>query len=369
MRDVAEPALAARTEANRAFFSAVADPLARLCREMAERFARGGRLVAVGATPAARSDARHVAVEFVHPVIVGKRALPAIALAAEGGDLGAQLALVAEPDDIVMGFGAPALAPARDLGCLTIAFEPAGAEWELVPETGDPFVAQELAETAYHVLWELVHVFLEHRGGSHDAGASSFLYPFLAEGPDDLESVVADVRASILMKAEEVGALREQTLTEGADALAGAAAALRGGGRLLALGNGGSATDAMDVVADFRARGLRALDLTEDAAILTALANDIGVDAIFSRQVIAHGRDGDVLLAISTSGGSANVIAALEEARRRGLVTVALVGYDGGRIAADGLADWVVVTRSQNIPRIQEAQASAYHVLLELVCA
>jgi D-sedoheptulose 7-phosphate isomerase len=83
--------------------------------------------------------------------------------------------------------------------------------------------------------------------------------------------------------------------------------------------------------------------------------------------VIAHGRPGDALLAISTSGGSANVLAALAEARRRGLATIALVGYDGGEIASGELADHVVVTRSQHIPRIQEAQASAYHVLRELV--
>jgi D-sedoheptulose 7-phosphate isomerase len=74
-----------------------------------------------------------------------------------------------------------------------------------------------------------------------------------------------------------------------------------------------------------------------------------------------------VLLAISTSGGSANVILALAEARRRGLRTIALVGYDGGRIAAERLADHVVITRSEHIPRIQEAQASALHVLRELV--
>ncbi len=130
---------------------------------MSERFARGGRLLAVGATPAARSDARHVAVEFVHPVIVGKRALPAIALAAEGGDVAAQLELVGRARRHRDGFGACPLAIARARGCLTIAFTPSGAEWELVPETEDPFVAQELVETAYHVLWELVHVFLEHR--------------------------------------------------------------------------------------------------------------------------------------------------------------------------------------------------------------
>jgi D-sedoheptulose 7-phosphate isomerase len=123
----------------------------------------------------------------------------------------------------------------------------------------------------------------------------------------------------------------------------------------------------MDLVFDLRSRGRRALDLTDDPAVLTAIANDIGVDAIFSRQVIAYGGEGDVLLALSTSGNSVNVIEALAEARRRRMETIALVGYDGGRIASDALADHVIVTRSQHIPRIQEAQASAYHVLRELV--
>jgi D-sedoheptulose 7-phosphate isomerase len=379
--------LARRTEANERFFTAEAERLARLCHRMAERFARGGRLVAFGETVWARSDVRHVAVEFVHPVIVGKRALPAIGLSREGGELADQVQLVAEPDDIAIAYGsgtAEALAVAAGRGCLTVAFSPSGAEWELVPPVEDQFVAQEAAETAYHLLWELVHVFFEHRGllegrearAVHDTGASSFLYPFLAEGETDLEAVVDDVRRSVLMKAEEVGALREQTLTEGRDVLAAAAASLHdrfeAGGRLLALGNGGSATDAMDAVADFRRPPApwpprRALDLTEDAAILTAIANDIGVEAIFARQVIAHGREGDALLALSTSGNSANVIAALAEARRRRICTVAMVGYDGGRVAAEELADHVVVTRSEHIPRIQEAQASAYHVLRELV--
>ena len=381
-----------RLRASEDFFTAGAEPIARLCHSMAERFARGGRLVAFGASPAARSDARHVAVEFVHPVIVGKRALPAIGLAGEGGGLAGQVELVVEPEDVALAFGtdddggagAEALAVARGRGCLTLAFGPAGAEWELEPPTDDPFVRQELVETLYHVLWELVHVFFEHRGllegrtarPTHDSGAASFLYPFLAEREHDLEAVVADVRGSVLMKAGEVGALRAQTLGEGRDELVAAAATLRAaldaGGRLLALGNGGSATDAMDVVADFRRPprpwpARRALDLTEDAAILTAIANDIGTEAIFSRQVIAHGRPGDALLALSTSGGSANVIAALAEARRRGMATFALVGYDGGPIADERLADHVVITRSQHVPRIQEAQASAYHVLRELV--
>jgi D-sedoheptulose 7-phosphate isomerase len=373
--------LSERTECNARFFEKSADGLARVCHLMAERFARGGRLIAFGRSPAARSDARHVAVEFVHPVIVGKRALPAIGLAGEGGDIAGQVALVAAPDDVAMGFGADcadAIAVARRRGCLTIAFAPAGAEWEFEPPTTDPYVRQELVETLYHVLWELVHVFFEHRGllegrserRVHDAGASSFLYPFLDERESDLDGVLEDVRRSVLMKAEEVGALREQTLTDNASVLIDAADALRAsfgrGGKLLALGNGGSATDAMDVVADFRAGGHPAIDLTEDPGILTAIANDIGVEAIFSRQVIAYGAPGDVVLALSTSGNSGNVIHALAEARRRGLVTIAMVGYDGGRVATEGLADHVVVTRSEHIPRIQEAQASAYHALREL---
>ena len=380
---------AARGAANERFFAAGAERVARLCHRMAERFARGGRLVTFGHSAAARSDVRHVAVEFVHPVIVGKRALPAIGLAREGGPLALQLDLVAASGDIVIAFGgeaevAEALAVAGERGCLTIAFAPLEAEWTFAPPSDDPFVRQELVETLYHVLWELVHVFFEHRGllegreaaPVHDTGASSFLYPFLSEGERDLESVIGDVRSSVLMKSEEVGALREQTLAEGHEQLVAAARVLRAsfdaGGKLLAFGNGGSATDAMDVVADFRMaphgwRPRAALDLTEDSAILTALANDIGPDVLFQRQIIAYGREPDAVLAISTSGNSRNVIGALAEARERGLRTVALVGYDGGRVAGEGLADHVIVTRSQHIPRIQEAQASAYHVLRELV--
>ena len=331
---------------------------------------------------------RHVAVEFVHPVIVGKRALPAIGLV-PGGDLAAQAALLAEADDIVIGFGAgpevaAAIAAARSHGCLTIAFAAIGAEWEAVPPGADPFIDQELVETTYHVLWELVHVFFEHRGllsgrragPVHDTGASSFLYPFLAEGEHDLEAIVDDVRRSVLMKADEVADLRERTLREGGAELMAAAVELRsaldGGGTVLAFGNGGSATDASDLVSDLRSPppGLaprRALDLTEDSGILTALANDIGAEVLFARQVIAYARTGDIVVALSTSGGSANILEGLAEARRRGLRNIALVGYDGGRIGAERLADHVVVTPSQHIPRIQEAQASAYHALRELI--
>jgi D-sedoheptulose 7-phosphate isomerase len=301
---------------------------------------------------------------------------------------------VAEADDIVIAFGEPgegpelgaAIATARSRGALTIAFAQLPAEWVLEPAADDPFVRQELVETTYHILWELVHVFFEHRGllegrserRSHDAGASSFLYPFLAEREHDLDAVLADVRESARMKAHEVQQLRVRTLVDGAGTLQSAAAALRScfdaGGRLLALGNGGSATDATDVVADFigppAGQGWpsrAALDLTSDTAIITAIANDIGTEAIFARQIIAHGRAGDALIALSTSGNSLSVLDALSQGRRQGLVTIGLVGYDGGRIASERLADHIVITPSQHIPRIQEAQATAYHLLRELV--
>jgi D-sedoheptulose 7-phosphate isomerase len=395
LRERIEGRLKARSEANTAFFDAEAERLARLCHRMAERFARGGRLVALGLSPSARSDVRHVTVEFVHPVIVGKRALPAIGLSREGGPLAEQVELVAEPDDIAIAFGIAddggeevraATSRADRRGCLTLAFEAAGSEWDFEVPSDDPYVRQEVAETAYHVLWELVHVFFDHRGllegreagQVHDTGASSFLYPFLSESEHDLDAVVEDVRRSAVMKSEEVADLRRQTLREGAEALVDAAGALRGafdsGAKLLALGNGGSATDSMDLVADLRYppprsgwEPRRAIDLTEDTAIITAVGNDIGIEEIFQRQVIAYGRPGDVLVALSTSGNSENMILALEEARRREMATIAMVGYDGGRVAAEHLADYIVVTRSQHIPRIQEAQASAYHVLRELV--
>lgn len=389
-----------REEASAKFFGAEADRIAGLCHRLAERFARGGRLLALASSPAALSDARHVAVEFVHPVIGGKRALPALALAPEGGSLAAQTALLAAPDDVVLALAhaeadasadlRAAVGRARERGCLTVATASLAAEWELVPPGPDPCVRQELAEALYHLLWELVYVFLDHRGllegrsagPLHDAGPSSFLYPFLAESDRDLEGVRADVRASVEMKAADSSRLRSRILTEERPALLAAARALRttfdGGGTVLAIGNGGSASDAMDWVADLRdppagADGRArwparpALDLTADPAVITAIANDVGAGEVFARQVAAYGRKGDALVAFSTSGGSPNVVAALAEARRRGLRTVALLGYDGGRIAREGLADHAVVSRSEHVPRIQEAQASACHVLRELL--
>jgi D-sedoheptulose 7-phosphate isomerase len=147
----------------------------------------------------------------------------------------------------------------------------------------------------------------------------------------------------------------------------------RSGSKLFFCGNGGSAADAQHFAAEFVNRfhadrpALPALALTTDTSVLTCIANDACYAQVFARQIEALGERGDILVALSTSGGSANVIHALAEARRRDMVTIALVGYDGGRILKEHLADHVVVVRSQHIPRIQEAQASAYHVLCDLI--
>jgi len=147
--------LDARVEVGQQLFEASAERLALLCHAMAERFARGGRLLAFASQAAACSDARHVAVEFVHPVIVGKRALPALALTGEPRSLALRAGLHLRAEDIALGFGArpggtdvaAALAGARRAGALTVAFDTVGAEWEFVPATEDPYVHQEVVES------------------------------------------------------------------------------------------------------------------------------------------------------------------------------------------------------------------------------
>ena len=199
-----------RTAANEQFFAAEATRIAELSLRLAERFVQGGRLLAVGASPQDRSDAHHVAVEFVHPVIVGKRALPALALSAD------QIRLLVEPSDAVIAFGTNAAAPQ---GCLTIGFAAGAADWVFDPPSRNPFIRQELIETLYHVLWETVHVFLEHLSSSTaGAGGSGFLYPFLDRRDIDLAAVLADVAASVRIKAHETAELRELTYRDGADA-------------------------------------------------------------------------------------------------------------------------------------------------------
>jgi D-sedoheptulose 7-phosphate isomerase len=313
-------------------------------------------------------------------VIVGKRALPALDLSPA---FESWLPAIAREADMVMGFCGPdgdpavasALANASAIGAQTFALPGPRGDFAIDPPSTDAFVTQELVESLYHTLGETVHVFFEHRQHGHeDVGASAFLYPFLGGASHDTPPIVDQVAASIRAKAKDDERLREEVARDQAGqisaAIEGVVERLDAGATLLMFGNGGSATDANDWAIDCvtsapGARRIRALSLSLEPANVTAIANDIGSEAIFLRQLIAHGRPGDVAIAISTSGGSANVLAALQEARKRGMLTVALLGYDGGEIVRRGLADLPIVVRCDYIPRIQEVQASIYHVMTE----
>lgn len=148
-------------------------------------------------------------------------------------------------------------------------------------------------------------------------------------------------------------------------------AALRAGGKILWCGNGGSAADsqhlAAEIVGRFRRerRGLPSVALTTDTSILTAIANDCGFESVFSRQVEALGLPKDLLVGISTSGNSPNVVAALQAARSQGLVTVAFTGAGGGKLAP--LADHLFAVASRDTARIQEAHILAGHMLCDWI--
>ncbi len=358
------------------FFAHEAPRLAAVSQEMAERFLRGGRLLAFGRGPCS-TDAQHVSVEFVHPVIVGKRALPALDLSAE---FGPWLNALVRPEDIVMGFAPPAgdaevqaaLDAAHARQAMTLALSGSSGSYWFPSVTDDAFLNQELIEVLYHTLWETVHVFLEHRELGQDAGPAGFLYPFLGPDKHDLASLQKEVAESIRMKVRDDARLRAQVAEEQSEQIAATALAIDNrverGGKLILFGNGGSATDANDWALDCVAppsgwRPIPAISLAMEPANISAIANDVGTEVVFLRQLIAQARPQDVAIGISTSGGSRNIIAALEEARKRGLLTVALLGYDGGEILRRGLADFPLIVRCDYIPRIQEVQASIYHSL------
>jgi D-sedoheptulose 7-phosphate isomerase len=201
------------------------------------------------------------------------------------------------------------------------------------------------------------------------------LYPFLYEDKTDLGSVLEQVRASTVAKAAEIIELRAAIAKQDGARLEECAqqTALRfaAGGRLFAFGNGGSATDAQQLATLFLnppgdATPLPAFGLANDTSVVTALANDIGVEVVFSRQLAAFGRKNDIAVGLSTSGNSANLLRAFETASQKGMLTIGLAGYDGGKLAELAALDYLFVQPSTSIHRIQEAQTTTYQVLWEL---
>jgi D-sedoheptulose 7-phosphate isomerase len=236
------------------------------------------------------------------------------------------------------------------------------------------------------------------------AGGIESLYPFLYAGTTDraasTAAVLDQVRASTLAKIAEITELRQAVAQRDAARLAEcaaeAAARFAAGGRLFAFGNGGSATDAQQLATLFLNPGrdsagqdsagqdsagqdgagqdgaghdwppLPAFSLASDTSVLTALANDVGVEVMFARQLGAFGTKHDIAVGLSTSGNSANLVRAFDEAARRGMLTIGLAGYDGGKMAELDSIDYLFVAPSSSVHRIQEAQTTTYHVLWEL---
>lgn len=465
------------------------DALAAAALALARRTA-GGATLWCGA-PAWPWHAHHLAVEFVHPVVVGARAVDAVAVddarpvahlrhAARDGDA---VVLVAPPDD------ATALAVARRArlwGCTTLWLAVGGTPPDAVADQVVPVAADRsgahtgVAVLAYHLLWELTQLCFEHPGllttscpppsaagttdradgrganradraadrgadrgadrcitcsdegrlaevvtvsattalvrsaagrehvdvslvdpprpgdlllvhagtalrtvaeGADPAGPgrpgsgraadpTDFLYPFIDATERDEGPLLAALARSVDAKAATSAAVTAGALERQGPALQRCAEALSrrvaGGGRVLVMGNGGSATDA-EAAARLLGEPLwgaavPSRDLVADQAITTALANDIGFERVFARQVAAVGGPRDTLVGFSTSGDSANLLAAYAEARRIGMLRIGFSGHGGGRMAEAGL-DHCFVVASDSVHRVQEAQSALWFAL------
>lgn len=183
----------------------------------------------------------------------------------------------------------------------------------------------------------------------------------------DLSSILQHAVSQSIETLRALGEL-DQQMRRAADVLT---ECLRSGHKLLACGNGGSAADAAHFTTEFVVRFINdrpaypAICLTTDGGLLTAAGNDYGFDEIFARQVAAFGQKGDVLICLTTSGNSRNIQRALEEAKARGLISLAFLGRDGG--ASKGTADLELLVRGDTTARIQEAHMLLLHVLCEAV--
>jgi len=184
----------------------------------------------------------------------------------------------------------------------------------------------------------------------------------------DPASVVRAVFEDSLRAHQKFVASHADRVLAAAEAIGGA---IWSGRQLLAFGNGGSASDAQHLVSELVGRfeverpALPAVALTTDTSVLTSIANDYGYESVFTRQIEALGRPGDIALGISTSGKSLNVEAALATAKSRGLVTIAMTGRDGGRMGAD--ADIHVNVPEQSTARIQEVHRTIMHAICALI--
>jgi D-sedoheptulose 7-phosphate isomerase len=340
-----------------------AEALVRAAERIATGFRAGGRLLVSGSGRTV-ADAQHVVVEFQHPVTVGKRALPALPL---GGRRG--------PADVTVsiGYDGAGVDPGADVVVTDRAPVATGADNVLVRLPGEPGRAKVAAVLAYHVMWELTHLFLEGAestaepsGRAGDDPAAAALYPMLyrRSDPGSIDALRAAALRSAESKLVESGTVVEAALAANRPMLQRVAELVASADAVFTFGNGGSSTDAADAA---HVLGPRVRSLTDDVATITALANDVSFDVVFARQLATLGRAGDGAIGFSTSGGSTNVLRAAESAERIGMWTVGFAGYDGGAMAASPSFDVVLVAPSDSVHRIQEAQSALVAELARLV--
>lgn len=209
---------------------------------------------------------------------------------------------------------------------------------------------------------------------------SRAFYPFLHEEEHLPQELMEEMRFSLMEKARESVSVKSKFFEDNRDAILAAslkmARSFNNGHKLLVCGNGGSATDAEHIAVEFMhpvivgRKALPAISLTNDMAMVTAVANDVGFDDIFTRQLIALGQEGDILLAISTSGNSENLMRAFQTARRMKMTTIGFAGNEGGKMMemhAAGLIDFCLTVPTSSIHRIQETHVALYHIMWDLV--
>ena len=202
------------------------------------------------------------------------------------------------------------------------------------------------------------------------------LYPFLHGKTQPAEAMQAALTESLAQKVVHHAEVMSAFFARHGDAVIAAAHTIadvyRANGRLYTMGNGGSSCDASHLAVEFQhpvtagRPALTAIDLSADRTMLTAVANDVGFAHVFSRQVIALGRQGDALVGLSTSGNSQNLLNAFAKAREMGLKTIGICGMNGGDMARAGL-DHCLVVDNDSIHRIQECHVTIYHILWDLV--
>ena len=203
------------------------------------------------------------------------------------------------------------------------------------------------------------------------------LYPFLHGHTQDAQQLDRMLLESVRQKARDSAETKRRFFEQHGEAVVGVAHALaavyRRGGRLFTMGNGGSSCDASHIAVEFLhpvtagRPALTAVNLAADTAMLTAVGNDVGVEHVFVRPLIALARRGDGLIGVSTSGNAKNLLAAFGKAKEMGLLTVGLSGHDGGQMARSDTVDCCLVVESDSIHRIQETHVAIYHILWDLV--